>query len=301
MSRIDLTTTLPRPIPEDRSPWIVGDRIISAPGRAAVMGIVNVTPDSFSDGRPGRSLDASIEHALRLVSEGADLLDIGGESTRPGSAGVSLDEELSRVIPLLDALRGRLNVPISVDTSKAEVARRALDAGAAIINDITGLAGDPEMASLCAARGAGVVVMHMQGTPSTMQVSPHYDDVVAEVRGYLAGRIDYLMGLGLPRERIAVDPGLGFGKTFEQNLDLLRQTSRFASLGCPVLVGTSRKGFLGTLTGRPVSERAAATVASSLAAIARGAQIVRVHDVGPMVDAIKVWAAIEGHVGEGSR
>jgi dihydropteroate synthase len=265
------------------------------------MGIVNVTPDSFSDGKPGRSLDTSVEHALKLAAEGADLLDIGGESTRPGSAGVSLDEELRRVIPLLDALRGRVNVPISVDTSKAEVARRALDAGAAIINDITGLTGDPEMAPLCAARRAGVVVMHMQGTPATMQANPHYHDVVAEVRGYLAGRIDDLVRLGLPRERIAVDPGLGFGKSFDHNLDLLRQTARFASLDCALMVGTSRKGFLGTLTGRPVSERAAATVASSLAAICRGAQVVRVHDVGPMVDAIKVWSAIEGHVGEGSR
>ena len=272
--------------------WEARGRIIVADGVPKVMGIVNITPDSFSDGGLAGTLEGAVSHASHLVAEGADLLDLGGESSRPGATPVSLDEESRRVIPVIEALAPLVRVPISVDTTKAEVARRALRAGASIINDIRGLDGDPDLARLVAEAGAGVVLMHMAGTPQTMQVDPRYDDVVREVRDDLARRIERAEASGIPRERIAIDPGIGFGKTFAHNLELLRNLDRFANLGCVLLVGTSRKGFLGTLTGRPVGGRATASVVSSLAAVARGANVVRVHDVGPMVDAIKVWTAL---------
>jgi dihydropteroate synthase len=277
--------------------WEACGRAIVADGVPKVMGIVNVTPDSFSDGGLAGTLEGAVVHALHLFAEGADLLDLGGESSRPGAEPVSLEEELRRVIPVVEALAPRVAVPISVDTTKAEVARQALRAGASIINDILGLDGDPDLSRLVAEAGAGVVLMHMAGTPQTMQVDPRYDDVVREVRDDLARRIERAEASGIPRERIAIDPGIGFGKTFEHNLELLRNLDRFANLGCALLVGTSRKGFLGTLTGRPVGERATASVISSLAAVARGANVVRVHDVGPMVDALKVWTALVGPKG----
>jgi dihydropteroate synthase len=258
------------------------------------MGIVNVTPDSFSDGGRALAVEDAVSHALRLVDEGADLLDVGGESSRPGAEPVGLDEELRRVVPAVEALAPRVAVPISVDTTKAEVARQALKAGASIINDITALGGDPDLARVVADAGAAVVLMHMQGTPGTMQDAPSYDDVVNVVHDFLARRVEWAEARGIPRARIAIDPGIGFGKTIEHNLDLLRNLNRFATLGCAILIGTSRKGFLGALTGRPVSGREAASVASSLAAASRGASVVRVHDVAPMVDAIKVWGAICG-------
>ena len=250
--------------------WEACGRAIVADDVPRVMGIVNVTPDSFSDGGLAGTLEGAVAHALHLVAEGADLLDLGGESSRPGAEPVPLDEELRRVIPVVEALAPRVAVPISVDTTKAEVARQALRAGASIINDIRGLDGDPDLARLVAEAGAGVVLMHMAGTPQTMQVDPRYDDVVREVRDDLARRIERAEASGIPRDRIAIDPGIGFGKTFEHNLELLRNLDRFANLGCALLVGTSRKGFLGTLTGRPVGERATASVVSSLAAVARG-------------------------------
>ncbi len=274
--------------------WEACGRAIVADGVPRVMGIVNVTPDSFSDGGLAGTLDGAVAHALHLVAEGADLLDLGGESSRPGADPIPLDEELRRVIPVVEALVPLVTVPISIDTTKAEVARRALRAGASIINDIRGLDGDPDLSRLVAESGAGVVLMHMAGTPQTMQVDPRYDDVVREVRDDLARRIERAEASGIPRVRIAIDPGIGFGKTFEHNLELLRNLDRFANLGCALLVGTSRKGFLGTLTGRAVGGRATASVVSSLAAVARGANVVRVHDVGPMVDAIKVWTALFG-------
>ncbi|MBV8269873.1 MAG: dihydropteroate synthase [Planctomycetaceae bacterium] len=258
------------------------------------MGIVNVTPDSFSDGGRAATRDAAIAHALRLVDEGADLLDIGGESSRPGAEPVPEDEELRRVLPVVEALAPRVPVPISVDTTKAGVAVRALRAGASIVNDITALGGDPDLPRVVAESGAGVVLMHMAGTPRTMQDDPRYGDVVGDVRDFLAGRIAEVESLGIPRARVAIDPGIGFGKTLEHNLELLRNLDRFATLGCAVLIGTSRKGFLGALTGRPVAERATASVVSSLAAATRGAHVVRVHDVAPMVDAIKIWAELRG-------
>jgi dihydropteroate synthase len=276
------------------SVWEARGRLVVAGRVPRVMGIVNVTPDSFSDGGRFHAVDEAIGHALRLVDEGADLLDIGGESSRPGAEPVPLDEELRRVLPVVEAVARRVSVPISIDTTKAEVARRALEAGAAIVNDIQALGGAPELPRLAAETGAGVVLMHMAGTPRTMQKDPHYDDVVGEVVAFLEARVAAAEAAGIPRTRIAVDPGIGFGKTGAHNLVILRNLDRFATLGCAILVGTSRKRFLGTLTGRSPAERAVATVASSLAAVVRGASVVRVHDVAAMVDAIKVWSAIEG-------
>jgi dihydropteroate synthase len=259
-----------------------------------VMGIVNLTPDSFSGVGPGLRFGDSVEYAARLAAEGAAVLDLGGESSRPGAEPVTLDEELERVIPVLDAVTSRVTVPISIDTTKAEVARQALRLGAKVINDISALGSDPEMAALAASTGAGVVLMHMQGVPRSMQVEPQYSDVITEVYEFLARRIDWAQARGIPRERIAIDPGIGFGKTNEHNLQLLRNLDRFDTLGCVVLVGASRKGFLGKITGRPLAERAAASVAVGLAACLRGAKVVRVHDVAQMVDAIRVWAAVRG-------
>ncbi len=270
--------------------WVARGRIVADRDRPRVMGIVNTTPDSFSDGGLAFGIDAAIARAIQLEADGADILDVGGESSRPGAVPVSLDEELRRVIPVVEALAERLKVPISVDTTKPEVARRALKAGAAIINDIRGVE-TAEMAEVVCEFDAGVVLMHMLGTPETMQQAPHYDDVVADVFDTLAERVERW---GIPRDRIAIDPGIGFGKTFEHNLSLLRNLERFARLGCAVLVGTSRKRFLGTLTGRDVSDRVTVSVVSSLLAIRRGAGIVRVHDVAAMVDALKIWTALEG-------
>jgi len=276
--------------------WEGRGRLIVPEGERAprVMGAVNVTPDSFSDGGRRMTPEAAAEHARRLVAEGADLLDVGGESSRPGSEPVPLDEELRRVVPAVEAIAAAVSVPISIDTTKAEVARLALEAGASIVNDISALGADPDLSRVVAGSGAGVVLMHMQGLPRSMQVDPRYDAVVDEVYEFLARRVEAVEALGIPRERVAVDPGIGFGKTFAHNLELLRNLGRFASLGCVVVIGTSRKGFLGALTGRPVDQRVTASVVSSLAAAAAGAAVVRVHDVGPMADAIKVWTALRG-------
>ena len=281
-------------LPARATSWQLRTRRLEFSHRPAIMGVVNVTPDSFSDGGRLGTRDDAIRHTRALVAEGADLLDIGGESSRPGSEPVSVVEELRRVIPLIEALREDINVPISIDTTKAEVARRALEAGASIVNDITGLTGDPGMLRLAAETDAGIVIMHMAGTPRTMQLDPRYEDVVREVHDALAERIDAAEAAGIPRERIAIDPGIGFGKTFDHNRELLRNLGRFANLGCAILIGTSRKGFLGAITGRPVDQRQTASVVSSLFAATRGAGIVRVHDVGAMVDAIKVWSELEG-------
>jgi dihydropteroate synthase len=259
-----------------------------------VMGIVNLTPDSFSDGGAAFRAGNPAAFALRIVEQGASLLDLGGESSRPGAEPVPLDEELSRVIPVVAALASGVTAPLSIDTTKAAVAEQALRAGAVIVNDVSALRADSNMAGIVARTGAGVVLMHMQGVPSSMQVNPHYDDVVSEVYDFLAERLRWAEARGIPRARIAVDPGIGFGKTTEHNLEILRNLDRFANLGCVILVGVSRKGFLGAISGRRVGERAVASVAASLAACVRGARVVRVHDVAPMVDAIRVWTAIRG-------
>lgn len=254
-------------------------RDLEGEGRVLIMGILNVTPDSFSDGGRFLSPDAAVERALVMEGEGADIIDIGGESSRPGAEPVSVEEELGRVLPVLERLRGRLRIPISIDTTKAEVAEAALRAGARIVNDISALRFDPAMAPLVAESGAGLVLMHMLGTPKTMQQSPHYDDVVREVRGFLAERAQYAQSQGIPREAIAVDPGIGFGKTVEHNLELLRRLPELVELGFPVLVGPSRKSFIGAVLGLPVGERLEGTLAACAVAVVRGADILRVHDV----------------------
>ncbi len=273
--------------------WMANGRRIGAEDRPSVMGILNVTPDSFSDGGRFDTLDRALAYADRLVSDGADLIDIGGESSRPGSDPITLAEELDRVIPIVAQLVRRVDLPLSVDTSKPEVALAAIEAGASIINDIGGLA-DPEMLRVVSSSDVGVVIMHMRGTPRTMQMAPQYRNVVEEVIEYLTGRVVSAERAGIVRSRIAIDPGIGFGKSFDHNLQLLRELLQFEEIGCPILVGTSRKGFLGTITGRPLDDRQAASVASALAASARGASIVRVHDVAATLDALRVWSAQNG-------
>jgi dihydropteroate synthase len=257
-----------------------------------IMGVVNVTPDSFSDG--GRYLDPAraVEHGLELEREGADLLDVGGESTRPGADPVPADEERRRVVPVIEGLRAAgCALPISIDTAKAGVAAAALDAGASLVNDVTALRGDPEMAPLVAERRAEVCLMHMRGEPRTMQDDPAYDDVVAEVTAFLAARIEAARAAGVEPGRITIDPGIGFGKTAAHNLQILAGLQTLVALGPPVLVGTSRKSFLGRLTGRGVDERLPGTIATNVLAFERGARIFRVHDVAPIRDALTVAAA----------
>ncbi len=260
------------------------------------MGIVNVTPDSFSDGGLFLDADAAVEHGRVLAAEGADILDVGGESTRPGAEAVSAEEERARVEPVVSALAGTdgPGVPVSIDTSKAPVAEAALDAGAAIVNDVTALRADSELAALCAERGGEVVLMHMLGDPRTMQEDPRYDDVVDDVRAFLAGRIEFATSEGIEEERIWVDPGIGFGKTVEHNLELLRRLGELRELGRPIVVGTSRKSFIGKLTGAGVEDRLGGTVASNVLAYANGADVLRVHDVEPVREALTTAGAILG-------
>jgi len=263
-----------------------------------VMGIVNVTPDSFSDGGDFFDHERAIAQGVKLARQGADVLDIGGESTRPGAKAVALEEELRRVIPVIEGLAGV--VPLSIDTAKAEVARRAIAAGAEIVNDVTALRGDPEMAGVCAEAGTRIVLMHMLGTPRTMQDDPRYNDVVAEVAEFLAVQTGLAEAAGIARDRIWIDPGIGFGKTVAHNLQLLKAIDRFAEMKLPVLVGASRKRFIGQLDrDAPESERLGGTIAACLAALAGGASMVRVHDVAPVVQALRVAAAIEA-AGEGT-
>lgn len=258
------------------------------------MGIVNVTPDSFSDGGRYFSLDAAIAHAEQLIQEGADLLDIGGESSRPGATPVSAEEELRRVLPLVQELAKHTAVPLSVDTTKAEVARACIDSGASIINDITGLRGDPEMVPLLRQSSAGVVVMHMQGTPQTMQRNPTYQNVVTEIGHFFTERLSQLESDGIARDRICLDPGIGFGKTFPQTMQQLKHLDEYAPLARPVLVGVSRKGFLGQITGRPRDQRLVGSLAAVSIGLARGAiQILRVHDVAATKDFHSVQTAIQ--------
>lgn len=271
-------------------------QVIGLDARPMLMGVVNVTPDSFFDG--GRFLDpqAAVAHALRLVEEGADLLDIGAESTRPGATSVDEAEESRRLIPVVTAVAKAVAVPISVDTSKAGVAKAALDAGAIIVNDVTALRGDPAMVELVAETGAGLVLMHMQGTPRTMQEAPHYHDVVEEVGVFLAERARWAMERGVTKSQILLDPGVGFGKVLVHNLDLLARLRILTNLGFPLLVGLSRKGFIGQLLDRPVQDRAWGTAAAVALAVEQGANILRVHDVAAMRDVVKVAAAISRRI-----
>jgi len=257
------------------------------------MGVVNVTPDSFSDGGLYLDPEAAIAHGEELVAAGAEILDIGGESTRPGAEEVPTEEELRRVEPVIAGLAGG-EAAISIDTSKRAVAAAALDAGAEIVNDVTALRGDPEMAALCAERGATVVLMHMLGTPRTMQREPRYDDVVEDVKAFLAGRLETATAAGIAEERIWLDPGIGFGKTAEHNLELLRRLGELRDLGRPLVVGTSRKSFIGRVDGSEAGERLGGTIASSVLAAAEGADVLRVHDVAAIGQAMAVAGAILG-------
>jgi len=263
--------------------------------RPLVMGIVNVTPDSFSDGGRHLQCEAALAHAQQLIEEGADILDIGGESTRPGALPVSVQEELERIMPVIEGLRGA-SVPVSVDSCKPEVMRAALAAGASMVNDINALQ-QPDALAAVAASNAAVCLMHMKGTPQDMQEQPQYQDVVADVVQFLRKRMDAVQAAGIARERIVVDPGFGFGKALAHNLALLRGLGAFGALGVPVLAGLSRKSMLGTITGQDVNHRVPASVAAALLAVQRGARIVRVHDVSATVDALKVWNAVNGAIG----
>lgn len=262
--------------------------------RPLVMGILNVTPDSFSDG--GRYVDVgdAVARAEQMVSEGADVIDIGGESTRPGAAAVPLAEELRRTIPVIRRLAKAVRVPLSIDTSKAEVAERAMDAGATIVNDVTALRGDPLMASVIASQKASVILMHMQGSPRTMQRAPRYRDLIGEIRTFLSRAIAQAVQAGIDRRRILVDPGLGFGKTASHNLAIMRQLDRFASLGVPVVIGASRKSFIGKTLVADIEDRLAGSLACAAMAWSSGIDMVRVHDVKPTVQLLTMLEAIRG-------
>jgi dihydropteroate synthase len=257
-----------------------------------IMGVVNVTPDSFSDGGRFLAAEAALEQALALVREGAAVVDIGGESTRPGSDAVELHEELRRVLPVVEELAERVGVPISVDTTKAEVARRALAAGAAIVNDVTALRGETAMVDVVAETGCPVCLMHMQGRPKTMQEAPHYEDVVSEVLAFLEERMAFALAAGVREDQLLLDPGIGFGKTVEHNLTLLRHLDRFVALGRPVVLGASRKRFLGAILGAEPDQRAVGTVATTVIGVAAGAHVFRVHDVRPNFEALRVALAV---------
>lgn len=263
-----------------------------------VMGILNMTPDSFSDGGELTGVDDAVRRAAAMVEAGADLLDIGGESTRPGAAEVPADEEIRRVAPVIRAVAGRFQVPVSVDTRKAAVARAALDEGASVVNDVSGLTHDPGLGELVAERGAGLVLMHMRGEPSTMQEYAIYDDVVGDIVRELGASLELARAAGVPPDAIVVDPGIGFAKTPEQNLVLLRELPRLLALGRPVLVGPSRKSFLGHLLKVPTRERLAGTVASCVLAYLGGARVFRVHEVAPVVQGLTVARAVAGDAHE---
>jgi dihydropteroate synthase len=282
------------PVNNRASQWKLSRRTLELPQRPLLMGIINVTPDSFSDAGQFFDPSTAVDHALRLVAEGADLIDIGGESTRPYSEPVTMADELRRVLPVVERLSTQVDVPISIDTTKADVARAAIEAGVEIINDVTGLAGDPAMAEIAAHSGVGVCAMHMQGRPQTMQDNPTYTDVVAEVRNYLRDRRDALIAAGISPDRICLDPGIGFGKTHEHNITLMRHCYEFHALGCPLLVGHSRKGFLGKLIGNKEADRTNATVGAALALAVQGVQIIRVHDIRPVREALLAFEGTGG-------
>jgi len=284
--------------PSRTTSWHLRTRVLQFGSRPLLMGIVNVTPDSFSDGGHFFDAKAAIEQGLRLAAEGADILDIGGESTRPYADPVGTDEELNRILPVVEALAGRVDLPLSIDTSKSVVAKAALAAGVEIINDVTGLESDPEMLPLAVETEAAVCAMHMQGTPQTMQDNPSYQEVVGDIAEYLLSRRDQLLAAGIAVERICLDPGIGFGKTHQQNLRLMSQCWRFHELGCPLLVGHSRKGFLAKILGDKTADREAATIGGALALAAQGVQLIRVHEVRPVREALLAFEATGGIDGQ---
>jgi dihydropteroate synthase len=274
--------------------WRLGDRTLECGPPTLVMGVLNVTPDSFSDGGLFLDHEAAVEHGLRMAADGADLLDVGGESTRPGSRPVPIDEEIARVIPVVKRLAAEVDVPISIDTRKPEVAGAALDAGAVVVNDVSG-ARDPLMFEVVRRWGASLVMMHMLGEPKTMQEDPRYVDVVREVRAYLADRVGSAVAAGIDRGRLAVDPGLGFGKSYQHNLTLMRDIGAFLDLGVPVVVGPSRKSFIGAALGDlPMDQRLEGTAGAVAWLAGHGAHVVRVHDVAEMVRVVRMVDAIRG-------
>jgi len=279
--------------------WRLRTREIKFGQMPLLMGIVNVTPDSFSDGGESFEPRRAVDHALELIAAGADLIDIGGESTRPYASIVPADEECRRVLPVITTLRVQTNVPISIDTSKASVAAAAIDAGAEVINDVTALAGDPQMAALATRSRVGVCAMHMQGTPQTMQDAPHYNDVVAEIHDWLARRRDSLIDAGISHDQVCLDPGIGFGKSHVHNLTLMSRCGEFHELGCPLLVGHSRKGFLAKVLDDPQGDRDAATAGAAIVAALQGVQILRVHNVRVVRGALQAFEACGG-LGVGS-
>jgi dihydropteroate synthase len=278
--------------------WRLRTRDLSFGKLPTLMGIINVTPDSFSDGGRLTTVEAAVQFGERLAVEGAAILDVGGESTRPYADPVPEAEELRRVIPVVQALAEKTGLPISIDTSKSAVAEEALQAGAEIINDVTGLESDPRMMAVAVQSGAGVCAMHMRGTPQTMQDAPAYHDVVGEIHLYLQQRRDALLAAGVARERICLDPGIGFGKTHQHNVTLLANTHRFLDLGCPILVGHSRKGFLAKVIGDKEADRTAATIGVSLSLALQGIQVLRVHDVAAVRQAIELFDATGGFDGQ---
>ena len=273
--------------------WTLSRRNIPRTRLPILMGILNVTPDSFSDGGKFNTIDAAIERATQMVEDGADIIDIGGESTRPGAEPVSLDDELQRTIPVIERLSKTLQMPISIDTTKAEVARRALDAGAEIVNDISGLTFDKQMLEVCRVADAGICVMHIQGTPQTMQLNPQYENVVGDVIEFLQQQVDRCLMAGIPAERMCVDPGIGFGKTADHNLELMSAVPEIQqSLQRPVLIGHSRKRFLSKILGHPVDEQSAGTIGVAIALAELGTDVLRVHDVRAVHDALVARDAI---------
>ena len=291
-------SSLSERFPQRATSWQLRARRLEFGSRPLLMGIVNVTPDSFSDGGEFFDPSRAIDHGLRLIEEGADLLDIGGESTRPYSTPVSVEEEMRRVVPVIEGLSQRTAAILSIDTSKAAVAQAALDAGAEIINDITGLLGDSAMVSLAASSKAGVCAMHMQGTPQTMQDNPHYVDVVRDIFAWLAARRDVLLAAGVESSRLCLDPGVGFGKTHQHNLDLVAGCGEFHALGAPLLVGASRKGFIGKVLRDKETPRAFGSVGVALTLARHGVQVLRVHDVAATRQALLLFEATGGIDGQ---
>lgn len=280
------------PVLDSGDIWMFGDQVWQPQSVPRIMGILNVTPDSFSDGGHWTTVEAAVEQGLALQAQGADVLDVGGESTRPGAEPVSTDEELRRVIPVIERLAPQLAIPMSIDTMKSQVAGEALQAGARIVNDVTAGTFDQQMVEVCAASDCGIILMHMQGTPQTMQHQPHYENVVREVSDFLLNQIEMFCARGIDRRRIMVDPGIGFGKTADHNLELLHGIPSLKLLGRPVLIGHSRKRFLKRILGREVEERLAGTIGVAIGAAQLGAALIRVHDVQAVRDALTAWHVV---------
>jgi dihydropteroate synthase len=279
--------------------FVLSGRVLPLADRVHIMGVLNVTPDSFSDGGRYVNHDAAVAHALSMVEQGADVLDIGAESTKPGAVPIDEEEERRRLIPIVRAICRRITIPVSIDTTKASIAQQALDVGAAVINDISALRFDPRMGEVVAKSGAGLILMHMHGNPQTMQNAAQYTDVVEEVREFLKARLEAAKAVGIHPERILLDPGFGFGKNCQHNLVLLNGLDTFHALERPLVVGVSRKAFIGKILGRPIDERLMGTAGVVAVAIMRGARMVRVHDVAPIRDVVKIIDAIQHHPSAG--